>query len=336
MVLPTVERNWQFNVNNEVTCSSANGSNLAVTKNTIITAKNILVGSYGAWTDRAGAEIAPNNLWSVDSSCDGTLTGFGVSGDGIDRWTTFAGESTTGSIIQNDYPFGAPHSWMILKNTSLTSNFQWLWDANVTDEMGYFSPAIINQYISRLQGFAGGNFADNPSAADQQLARQSAFLVSDSNSSYFINVMISDDGLATRLFIVRQNELVFFWSIEKIINPVTGWEGIVATNEQGYNPSSVSTVCRALHLDGYFNVKMTGDFVTQIAAGATDSFTGEYLINNINLFGFETKVGYMGKMSDIWWCSANSSNTLPATGERNFLQLSKFLIPWNGSIPQLA
>ena len=162
--------------------------------------------------------------WTVEYSCDGVTAG--TPGDNVDRWTDRS-DVSFGNTAQ-DGTTGV--SWIVLKNSSLLTNFQLMikcdsgWRLEGTDAEITCSPNA---------GYTGGTTADAspPTATDQVviLTEGTSWSYQGAGQSvvydYSMNVWQSSDGECTRIFLrnlTNQSEFLQI-RLEKAKNPIAGW-----------------------------------------------------------------------------------------------------------------
>ncbi len=195
MSIPTLDKTWQFSVNNN----------------------RKPFGTASAWAANLVREIKDNligfslNPWILEYSSDSVAAG--SAGDNVDRWTE-----------DSDVVFAAgDHSWVVLKQSGILSNFQICWDlnaANSTDTTMVVSPSA---------GFTGGTISARPTATDEYVIGSATdWGIGDGTRETFsYHMMMSTDGECTRVIFVQGDGayggVSGLWSFDKPKNPVSGW-----------------------------------------------------------------------------------------------------------------
>jgi len=223
MTMPTNEKTWQWSdsirgVNSYNRRITATGTNSTTLRNAMWELKSFLIGFA-------------LNPWVVKGSGNGAGS---AAMDNTDRWVAPA------NVIGNTA--GNAHSWIVLRQTGIASNFELCIDMTST----VMSSATI--VISPSAGFSGGSNTARPTATDEiVLVNSTAW--SDSGSTdndCLVNAQMSSDGQCTRLFMVRQNLCLMFVVLEKPADTSNLW--INPSYGQWLGGSSESTVCAATAL----------------------------------------------------------------------------------------
>lgn len=316
---PTLVKTYQFNVNQLITATGA----------VLTNSRNMLFAIYTALTTFGSTP------WTVVNS-----SGFGSAGA-----LTWAANGST-------------HSWVILKQTGISSNFQILISCSNVNSYQ------MNVWFSPNSGFTGGNATTDPTApADAtQILTNAAWGVSTGDAQYKLHVLQSTDGAVTRVLICSYSSASVggiccgYLSLELPQNPVTGWTNPVHVMWLG--SSSVSHVTTQSNLyanpgafaraTNNFTLYWTGENFNGTLIGASYSapndLNGEWVVHPIGLFSNTIgSKGRHGSLFDIWWGTWTSSfvafsNGAPYNGAAPyaFAQFGAFVLPWNGTVPQMV
>ncbi len=331
MALPTLTKTWQFNVN-----FTQSDTALARAQQSMHQIKEALIGfSTLPWTV----------VYSSDSAVAGS------AGDGVDRW-----DASTDVVWA-----AGNHSWMVLKQASVSSNFQVCWDmgADISN---------IELVISPSAGFTGGSISARPTATDEQI------IVSDSawgrgssavsTDQIPLHCMMSDDGEVTRIIFNRSGDVSGYISFEKPINPVSGWTlpwFVAFSCENNTTPNESMTYAKmrddlASSVDTVFiksvmpnpterltQMRMSSDGFGTSATGT--AFTGsndisaEYEMNPASICcTIRPNRGVHGQIADIWFVSTDPStgDTFPDDSSEQFAVFDNMAVPWNGTTPVIT
>ena len=381
MAFPTPDKTWQFYVNNTVAVSTdgttAGGLGFLKMKNLMVNAATnpwTVVSSSNAGTSRAGTSGIANDA------------AHGGNGDvsNTDRWTTGGNVLTAvdpdggGPLppvitIDNDVNFnavGSRHSWIVLKQTGISSNFQICLDCT-----GAGSGVIL---FSPSAGFTGGTVTNRPTATDQVYllgGTTSQTIFPSTNTQRVFHYTQSSDGECSRLWIFEGGVNVFFWMFDKPKNPSTGWstphvcfaESTTSapdtTNVTTFSnfcgnrrfragaPAALSTV-GAGHLIGATAEYYAGGTRLQNATGigtAVNTFSSDWPVLPIGLAtaSYSTTNGgtsgvavtnalYGGKIGniyDMWWRPSGlaSGDSFPNNAAtRQYMSIIEVVVPWVG------
>lgn len=336
MALPTLEKTWQFNVNQSI---GTNSSAEADCDDLLLKIKNSLLG-FGS------------SPWVVWGSCDGSGGGSGVgfgNNDYVDRWVD-ATDIVHAAAASN-------HSWTVLEQSGL-SNAQICIDmsnSNVYAGTITFSPA--GQFGAPGSGGTGadGTATARPTAGD------SITLINNTNwggtSAGFygkLYVMMSSDGQCTRIIQLRGNAAPMFWGIEKAKSPISAWTNPIfawATGNTGsidypaYNYfNDVSTYPQTKIGSDTVNLFVTSEGWGSGMSGENitvpDDDTGEWVLCPMGLASTTTshRGPRKGLVYDLWWgnVTLNTGDTYPNNTTRSLVQIVDMVFPWNGSIPLIG
>jgi hypothetical protein len=320
MTVPTATKTYQFS-----TSISGSGSDDNADLGLLLyNIKSALVG----WT---------NSPWTVSGSSDKTTAGM----DSVDRWTD------SSKVLWADKSLGA-HSWIVLKQTGISSTFELLidlWDYN-------FNPRRVFISVDPA-GFTDGSITARPTGSSESVLWNNDFFVLTDTVMGSI-VMGSTDGTVTRIFTVGANGIVpQYMSFEVPKNPVTGWTNPWIATAYSTNSTTVHAVTSTAFSNTarYKGRVGTTDFSAYLGG---EGFNGtlinslrrqdydsqKYIGTNISIIS-ETAgaVGRLGELQDCWWWPTvnldTSSIILWPSGTRTHIQLGDILFPWSGSLPNV-
>lgn len=276
---------------------------------------------------------------------------------GGSTWTAGAADYwATSNAIEAEGP-GTAHSWIVLKQTGIATNFQVCFDF-ILDTAGW--PTVVKVYVSASAGFTGGSTTARATATDEIECQDTAvepMWVQDFDLSVNparLNVFQSDDGECTRWSIWVANYQTSFWLFDKPRNPVSGWTnpwvcvgasayygdgGVAQRGTIGFLYSAATQTFIAQGSTRglcYLTCESCGSAVTQAIASLmtwTGSLDSAYPIMPIGIFTTTTSVrGRLGEIYDLWWGSTavNDGDHYPNDGTRTFVQLNDLVHTWGG------
>jgi len=287
MALPTLSKTWVFNLNN---AQAAQGSVLACNQAVMFALVNALIAT---------------GKWAVYYSCSSTVAG--AAGDGVNRWASPA------NLVWN--AAGTPHSWMVLRNTSLASgNYQLLLELG-TDGVNFY----LTAKKSNNAGFTGGSTTAVPTATDQiNILVGNNWGQLSVNAAMRWSVEVSNDGQCTRVILASQGTARGFWLIEQLGSPEAGItyptaEYIVGNSGGAATPTLGSWVCNPVV--GVSSASSTIGYESQLTTlPSPSSFTGNWPMCQCALDGNVANMyGRLGLMQDLWigTTSAASGDSYP-------------------------
>lgn len=321
--LPSLQRTWQIVGN--VTLSGVSGPDQHL--QLLYTLKQTL-------------KTMPLSPWTVVGSSNGVA--FGI--DGVDRWLS--------KVDCNTF------SWIVLKQTGLTSNFQWL----IRHGTAGGSPYTLDVFLSPNAGFTGGGVFTRPTATDELFVDAFNSNDTDNGANIFVNVAVSTDGKATRWWVFQQGMAICWGLIELLSNPTpqltTPW---IAFREGGPNGSSsgaltyanlsratlkygrqgVTTLAYVLSSDKQATTSLWSGQDTAINS-AVNQLSGDYPIAPVAVAcTTSSHRGMVGELADVWFGSETAANgdTYPeaafagAGGLDQFVQVGDLILPWIGTVP---
>jgi hypothetical protein len=324
-LLPALRRTWQIVGNVAV----AGGAVPALHYGFLFAAKEALKGF-------------PLSPWIVVGSSNGTVFGL----DGADRW------ASPGSM--------AAGAWIVLKQPGLLSNFQLCWHSTLATS----TDGRNEMFVSPAAGFTGGGATTRPTAADEIIITVNTSELDNNNTStLYVNVALSDDGRATRLW-AFQNRTVISWAeIELIDNSIaeltTPWLAY-ANNRLSWSASTGAASYNDVDGSGPIRGRQgaTPLVYTLASAGAAgqtsrvgqlldinygvNQLSGDFPLVPVAVKSVTTAhKGLHGEIADFWFGSETAANgdTYPeaaftgAGGLDQFVQVGDVILPWNGTVP---
>jgi hypothetical protein len=328
MALPVPEKTWQFNVNN---VDAPAGTVLENYAKAMFRVKQILTGFA-------------TNPWTVVASSNGVVA------NSSDNWASFADVVFTTAI-------GSAHSWIVLKQTGIASNFQLLIACATNTSVG--QTAFVR--ASPAAGFTGlTSTTANPSATDEYAIKASTQYWFDVFSVPFQSVVhgqMSSDGEKTRLVLCAAGNSKAVWVIDKLSNPVTGMtnpvyativsaEAVGGTSAATYTKLFSTANGQGRDVSTAMTFYMTTEAFAGAAVGATfisnpNQISNEYPLTAVGVASTTTgKTGRHGRLSDLWFGSGAATitdgSTYPSGAARTFIQCGHLVLPWNGVIPQFT
>lgn len=316
MTLPTVEKTWQFNVNNFISSSYTYQRTLRLLKDALV-----------------GFASSPWTIWG----CGNTST-FG-NGDGVDRWTTDA-----------NLVWGTPsRSWIVLQQTGLNAKTALCLDLASMDR-GYMNITLSpDAGFGVTNGGTDGTATTPPTSTDGfSLNYASLWGGYGSDVNNHLHVMQSTDGECTRAFLYRGGTPTGFWIIDRPKDPVTHWTSPVAAGVMGTNAASGDVTTKSYLASMSYNFlrtrvasgtsagvftyeAYTSDQVVSLL-GYPDDQSYEYPLGGIGVYFTSVgRRGRKGSIRDLWWGPLTSGNPYPDDGSKQFMQIGSLVVPWDGA-----
>lgn len=350
MALPSLEKTWQFDLNNRVHADSSGAFNT----DDFINDKRLLL--YGIKEAMIGFSLNP---WTVAGSSTPSAGGM----DAVDRWTG----TIDNSVIRCSDNDSVAHSWIVLEQSNVGgSGIHILLNCRGSNNA---DGGLIDVFYSEA-GFTGGSPTARPTAVDEvQICNGSTFgiegnwgaAVADNTARSFVfHVWQSDDGQCTRVLTYYNNNPLGFWIFDTVADPVTGWtEKFVVAVLQDGNSSTASTPTYSVLERGTARLRgfKSGDAGAVRLFFTGESFNSEHLgehalMRRANQLSNEIQmphvgvaslatdfIGRHGRMFDLWWGPTHSDGnrdgrTYPASGStRQFAQFGHLIFPWDGATP---
>ncbi len=343
MSIPSFTKTWQTLVNQNPGFTSTYKE---LAQRVLWGIKERLIGvSSGPWTVVGSSDAVSANL------------------SGTDLWVDYA------DLVWDT----GDHSWIVLKQTGITSNFQLCISLDQADEN-----TIIMVY-SPTAGFTGGTISARPTATDEYVFANGVKWLGSTSASFRslpFHIFQSSDGECTRVVVCCANRVVSLWMFEKPRSPPAGWTDphlvVFSADPSGGNPPP--NAARHLNLRDQNSAGNANGF-TVLPNGPTN--TQVYLSSEGSLEGgsdpggamgkFNTEVnsiseewefypigimsitapnrGRLGEVVDMWYCSEgffgedfNRNGVLfTDTEDRIVATFDSIVLPWNGeSIPKMA
>lgn len=334
MALPTIQKTWQYDVNNLITPGTEAATNAAM----MWQIKNAMV-NFNSFP------------WTVAGSSNGSGS-FGM--DAVDRWITSSNLrfASSGNI-----------SWIVLEQEGIDGYFQLLISGNVTSSLTY----NVNMSFSKGGLFTGGSATAPPTAADAISIKSNAAWGGSANGANItavrVSVIQSDDGECTRVFLYKTEHsggaqashapyLCGFWMFDKIQEPSNGWAtpyiccvvgdsssrldiGVIANFTSAFVGIHNSTTMAA---SPSWEGSLTGTaFSTYLTSH--NKISGQYQLFPVGIAS--TTVGARGRhgqIYDMWWGNAYLPDGTKFTdGAQNddFVKIGPFVMPWPSNVELL-
>jgi hypothetical protein len=338
MAMPTLERSYEFSVNNALGGVSRDADN----REYLLNIHNTMIGMS-------------NNPWTVNHCCNAVAAG--TPGDGINRW------NSPSDLVWDEWDRTPmlPKSWMVW---DLPTGGQYLFCCFHNTAGNQFCTYAIT-YFSGEGLFSGGTTIDRPTAPDELIhtgpgqywgiGYNSAAVV----KQHFIH---ATDGKQTIIITCYNNKAPHFLIFGEVKDPVAGYT--LPYFCYNYVGAAVSGLDRCLYTE-LLNSQMmsskqaaTGDagnpfygrFTTEgwnaDAVGqkitSPNDISGEWPLTKIGFFSTESSArGRHGRIADLWFTSTALSNgdTIeenPGAPTWEFAVFGDLVVPWNGTIPQIA
>lgn len=381
MSFPTPDKTWQFSVNNTVAVSTdgttAAGLGFKKIKDLMVgvgTNPWVVVSSSNCGVSRAGNVGVPNDL----------AHGGGGDVSNSDRWNTGGNVLTAGAdpdgggpllppiTIDNDVNFnnaGSRHSWIVLRQTGLYTNFEVCLDCSSTSAGSgviVFSPSV---------GFSGGTSTNRPSASDEVYligGNSGNQILPSTNTQRVFHYTQSTDGQCSRLWVYQAGTNVFFWMFDKAKNPCSGWTNpsfafaestvtapdttnvVTSANlfgnrrfrsgNPGTNPNGLligatqeyfnATSCRSATGIGTAVNTFSSQWPVLPVGIATDSLsTSNGGTSGVGYTGGNVPGGKLGNIYDMWWRPSGLAlgDSFPNNAAtRQYMSIGEVVVPWIG------
>ncbi len=340
-------KTWQVVANQTLLTDTSAGIHTTRTLNKI---KSILTSSFTAhpWTvplcSNAGVVSAVNygttgtsDLWVIDNQ---VLTQSG-------------GVITVPQDI-NGAAAGVRHSWIVLRNTSIATNFEICFD--VLNSSGQCS-----MIVSPAAGFTGGSVTARPTATDEKSVL-TTLLQTQINTTHQLHAWQSSDGQCNRIMCWTGGTHNNVWlQFDLAQNPVTNWTNPCVY--AGLNTAAVSGQCTAFAVMAAvttFNMRGLGPanfqgsatfeaystntaLPTAVAIGAaTNAFDNSWPVMPMGLASNAAgNTGRIGNLYDMWHAPIGipDGNTFPSScTARTHVKLGGLILPWTGdsTMPLIA
>lgn len=320
MTLPALSKTWQYLVNQTITV----GADTLATKRKMLRAiKNGLKG-FGTlpWTHVASSDSVATSLvtdlWDADTDL---------------VWANAA----------------SAHSWIVLKQTGIASNFQLLISCEGADA----NARVLTVVVSYNAGFTGGTTTARPTATDERVLIagtnwEGAF---SSNVQFVFHLMQSTDGQCTRLAIYQNGSLYTFFIIDKPANIVSGWTTpwFGCWIGDGSTPAAALATLTNIATAPIKARQSSTDFLmwftceaakgaslaslTNILTGVND-LSGAWPLFDIGLLSDTATVrGKHGTVADLYYglAASGEGDTYPNDATKIWVTFGDLVHPWNGT-----
>jgi hypothetical protein len=327
MALPTLEKTWQYNVNQPL---GGQGTATQDCYHALITLKNSLkTFALSPWTVWGSCGKVLGQTWTVDN------------GGGTDHWTA------VNTLDSNTV--GNPRAWIVLRQTGLGTNCAICIDllCPYGPGYGYYGTVV---FLPTGVG-TNGSTTTRPTAADE-IVLTSTYWGAGGTCIGKLHVMQSTDGECTRILLCRSDTVTGAWIFDKVKDPVAAWTVPVLCFFSGNYDLSYPlsyTNCNDLtsYAFGYIGSTICKFYIT--SEGYVDSMSGERWTSPDEDSGAYSmcpmglacptvphRGNRKGTIYDLWWgtTATASRTTYPADATRQFANFGQFIFPWNGTIPQ--
>lgn len=346
----TFARTWKFNVNN--LGHYVSGGAIIQNQHNLFKIKNVILGGPGkyGWTDSAGASTVAPSFWIVDHSCDSAVAG--TPGDGADRWTTYD-KIVWGSVA-------GVNSWIVLKNSNAISGKTLYW--LISCENSGSDTNTLDMYISKVgfglpYGGTNGTTAARPTATDEQRMLASTNWGAGSAAVIRFHIMMSSDGVATRIFTTRYGAFTGLWMLDTMIGTATGvednfiasaWGGVSGNPMDANSLSQTGQPLARTSTGSSINGVLTGvgsryaSNIHVMLAGTNrvlwNDMAQNDMVMSVGVWGTDYPArGHLGSIVDLWWGSnlVVPGQSFPGDFSRQLITMGPLIIPWNSTVGEL-
>ena len=311
MALPTLERTWQYNVNQQTPTSGV----LATDRSALLYKIKVSLTTFAS------------SPWTVVRSSNAVTAG------AADYWASPANITGANS--------GTAHSWIVLQQSGITGG-----PLQICLDLGSSSQDYIYTMMS-YAGFTGGTITNRPTATDEQLIWNPAQWFSTSGDTV-LHVMQSADGRSTRIVYLRASVIRGLWMFEDLADSLLPNRGVCSF--VGGGAPAISTYLSNANFWGRFGAIPFTAFVgtevyknvtaAEANSGAVSDITQAYPITPLSLHSETASAkGRLGRIVDLWFGSPSLAlgSTYPVSpADKEFIHVTPFVMPWNGSTPILA
>jgi hypothetical protein len=250
---------------------------------------------------------------------------------------------------------GSAHSWIVLKQTGIHSNFELLLDcvSNSSSNVGYASI-----YVG-LSGFTGGTNLTRPTAVTSVtlIAPNSNYWCINSANVPFssvLHVMQSTDGECTRLIHMYDDIPLLWYLFDKPKNPTAGWLNpaiffaYAATGASQFTANTwnigayVNSIINGITAPMYMTIEGYASYnmLQAVTYRQRNQITLEHIILPVGLAcNTAGALGRHGQIYDLWGGNINPQSVggvanvvYPDDGYRTHWQCDDFIMPWVGSV----
>lgn len=330
MALPTLTKTWQYTVNQT---TGVPASAIDVNRTWIRTVKDALIAFA-------------STPWTMRYSCNSVTAG--AAGDGVDRITTNANLVWASA--------GSAHSWIVLRQTGIATNFELL----LSCENAHANGTTLMIVVSPAAGFTGGTTTARPTATDEVVLNAAAVAwAAAAVTALRWHLQQSTDGQCTRIITCAAGSIQSALILEKPAQPTTGWTNPSLSYAVGTAPGNPLAAATLGAVGGAFGAKIgaTTALLSMSAEGLITSIAATSFPTNTNWGNIANEVsgewpmlpvgaicvtatvrGRHGVFQDLWTGSggANTGDTYPSGASNQFAQFDNIIIPWDGSAVQLS
>jgi hypothetical protein len=316
MSLPTLDKTWQFTVNNAF---KAQGTTLATAQLTVRTGiKDPLIG-FGS------------NPWTVRGSSNSVAAAM----DAVDRWAADA------NLVWANV--GSAHSWIVLRQTGIATNFELCMDLTSAAADGQNMVWVV----SPSAGFTGGTTLNRPTATDEIVLVGAKWGATGTNQQLVTHLMQSTDGQCTRIIVCQGNVSSGIVILDKVKAPVSGWTNpsyAIAATSNGAEQGTISNFYATANGRGYHNSIIMSLYATCEGYGASglvptaqtspNDISGEFPMSPMGIASDTGGCrGRHGDLFDLWYGLASGLGTgtsYPNANTKQFVQFGDIVFPWDG------
>lgn len=318
MTLPTLEKTWQFSVNN---VANATGDWLTESKRLMFSIKNSLVNFA-------------SSPWTVVRSSNASTYG------AADYWLSYT------NCVWGDG--GSPRSWIVLAQAGLAGGTGQILISLRTDSGGGY-PRYYSMYYSPAAGFTGGTTTSRPTATDEVTVVSADTWDDCTNTAARVaHVMQTTDGSCTRVFLCNQGACRGGFLIESLGDSPAS-NHVVCMNLATHTAITCNTSARfvgrysGVNFSAYLAMEAYASTrVVDSHSGYSTTFSPSKLPIEPLYVHSETTgaLGYHGRLVDLFAGSSSTptGTTYPRSPDSKlWAQFSRFVTPWDGSSkPRLA
>lgn len=314
MALPTLVKTWQVSKNQAVASTGVEETDY---KSLVRLIKNTLKG-----------------FTTLPWTCAGSSDAVTAAMDASDRW------------IDNTkvVPGTGAHSWIVLKQTGVHTNFSVCIDLNSAT-----GTRVMSLIVSPTVGFTGGTTSARPTATDEIVILNGIAWAGNhtgGDDSFKLHAWQSSDGQCTRMAIYCNNICVAFWLFDRPQNPVTGWtnpsvsialaglgnfshptfSNLIDT-ANAYGRAPVGTMSMRLSTEGYASLSLG-----EILAEANEISGGWPFIPASVVSRTTGAKGRHATLFDFWFGSTATldGDTYPNSVAKTFVQIGNLILPGDG------
>lgn len=273
-----------------------------------------------------------DGAWAVVGSGNSVTNGL----DGVDRWISYSNLVWASA--------GSAHSWIVLKQTGIASNFQVCIDLS---NASYLNATVVASWST---GFTGGSNTARPTASDEVvLLSNTAWGSSSTVYRWRVNTCKTSDGCCTRAYMSYDGEVASTWFLEAPKNPVASWTTPAITKINVI--PTLTTLCNGgiscLHsgtLKNFSALSLAYEYSGGLLLLAPfyqrpDRAGSWYITSNVGLYSDHILYrGIFGYMYDIWLTVPQliSGSSLTGVGDPYaFVVLSEVIQPFDKTVIRL-